>query len=871
VKHIDVDRTNKALPSGDQYNITTSDSSQQTSQRLVDEHSHEGSPWSPMKFSEGMLEEAGFHSERGEKPNAVQSNSTLHKPEDREQFIHYISDDFEVKNNVNGLRQEHGHGPLRPNVEKTNERSSVKNQGVDCAGHWKPTNISRQAHQGEVLDTSADCFSEDLLFDHSPKQELFTVEGLHSEEMTALKGRVHDTSLRHAGQWGISTIRQFDAEEVKLVKDSSLQEQAPAVQLHVQVPNPEDYQFSTPNEGLFDEGKLKNPYATPSVLPLPPKLRLRMRHPAKPDLPEHLSQSTATFQAHAQEPSSQHNMYGGQDVLDYETMKDSSTLGEHDAYQGMVLMNSSQPLECKIDSPHGENVMEWPTPDAGQISGSHPTEHGFLQPSPETSRHSAQAHQFNPHFQGQDSAYSQHPSVMELPESSCTWSTKGCRPGNQLQGSSLVPVQGQATYHRRLRINTMPPEQYEQLHVVCRHCNMRLQVPPSMPNSDTRYQKLRCGACWKISRFQLYPSCPSVEHSPAASSENISPAMSCQFRPNDTVESSGTGRNRGIQLILEPGLSDREVVRTHSSSTLAPSGRRQQQAPYGSKLSHMFTAPTTSHRSTSSSSGDLGPPEATGEVQGRSSYTSDDRIAHVSHAPASSSVDHDSYIAAADRLGKKQDGHPPQGLKYLESSSDSEDDGRASSLMLTVDPPAVEQFETPEFNHEEHEDFKGFRGFLKKSVKELRKGKSVSQFRRKVIINSHAVPDMVVKKAEDLAGPIHPGSYWYDVRAGFWGVMGGPCLGMIPPFIEVLNYPMARHCSNGKTGVLVNGRELHWRDLELLKQRGLPGTPGKAYNLDIDGRLFEARTGTELMSLGRLAPTLERTGRGPGMGVPGSN
>jgi hypothetical protein len=83
--------------------------------------------------------------------------------------------------------------------------------------------------------------------------------------------------------------------------------------------------------------------------------------------------------------------------------------------------------------------------------------------------------------------------------------------------------------------------------------------------------------------------------------------------------------------------------------------------------------------------------------------------------------------------------------------------------------------------------------------------------------------------------------------SGFW------CF--LQPFIEVLNYPMARHCSNGKTGVLVNGRELHWRDLELLKQRGLPSTPGKAYNLDIDGRLFEARTGNELMSLGRLAPT----------------
>jgi hypothetical protein len=53
------------------------------------------------------------------------------------------------------------------------------------------------------------------------------------------------------------------------------------------------------------------------------------------------------------------------------------------------------------------------------------------------------------------------------------------------------------------------------------------------------------------------------------------------------------------------------------------------------------------------------------------------------------------------------------------------------------------------------------------------------------------------------------------------GMMGGPCLGMIPPFIEVFNYPLARYCSNGKTGVVVNGRELHHKDFEVLKQCGL--------------------------------------------------
>jgi hypothetical protein len=96
-------------------------------------------------------------------------------------------------------------------------------------------------------------------------------------------------------------------------------------------------------------------------------------------------------------------------------------------------------------------------------------------------------------FKGQDSAY---PSNLRLPESSHTWSTEGSQTGNEMHSA---PVRGEAIYHRRLRINTIPPEPNEQLHIVCQHCNLHLQVPQNLLKSDTGYQKLRCGACWKIS------------------------------------------------------------------------------------------------------------------------------------------------------------------------------------------------------------------------------------------------------------------------------------------------------------------------------------------------------------------------------------
>ncbi|KAF6172995.1 hypothetical protein GIB67_006371 [Kingdonia uniflora] len=124
-----------------------------------------------------------------------------------------------------------------------------------------------------------------------------------------------------------------------------------------------------------------------------------------------------------------------------------------------------------------------------------------------------------------------------------------------------------------------------------------------------------------------------------------------------------------------------------------------------------------------------------------------------------------------------------------------------------------------------------------------------------VSVNGLPIPERLVKKAEKLAGKIHPGHYWYDSRAGFWGVIGHPCLGIIPPFIQEFNHPISRNCAGGNTGVVVNGRELHQKDLNLLTNRGLPTAKDRFYILEICGRVLDERSGEELDSLGKLAPT----------------
>nr|AFK38696.1 unknown [Lotus japonicus] len=98
--------------------------------------------------------------------------------------------------------------------------------------------------------------------------------------------------------------------------------------------------------------------------------------------------------------------------------------------------------------------------------------------------------------------------------------------------------------------------------------------------------------------------------------------------------------------------------------------------------------------------------------------------------------------------------------------------------------------------------------------------------------------------------------------------MGGPCLGIIPPFIEEFNHPMPDKCSGGSTGVFVNGRELHQKDLDLLSGRGLPSDGDRSYIIEISGRVLDEDTGEELDCLGKLAPTVEKVKHGFGMKAP---
>ncbi|CAA7016862.1 unnamed protein product [Microthlaspi erraticum] len=239
------------------------------------------------------------------------------------------------------------------------------------------------------------------------------------------------------------------------------------------------------------------------------------------------------------------------------------------------------------------------------------------------------------------------------------------------------------------------------------------------------------------------------------------------------------------------------------------------------------------------------------------------RRLHWSTAATFSSDDYDNAPYEFHAVDTALISDKPEEVHIADSTSPevSEDDLSSDSPL-----PLHKQFEYSSINGRNKKG--GFASIVKNSFKDLKKSIKNESRSSDVSVNGQSVAERLVKMAEKQAGPIRPGSYWYDYRAGFWGVMGGQCLGILPPFIEELNYPMPEDCAGGTTRVYVNGRELHQKDLRLLNARGLPRERERSYTVYISGRVIDEDTGEELASLGKLAPTVDKLKRGFGMRVP---
>jgi hypothetical protein len=98
---------------------------------------------------------------------------------------------------------------------------------------------------------------------------------------------------------------------------------------------------------------------------------------------------------------------------------------------------------------------------------------------------------------------------------------------------------------------------------------------------------------------------------------------------------------------------------------------------------------------------------------------------------------------------------------------------------------------------------------------------------RSVVVNNARLSDEQLRQLEQRFHlRITDGAYWYDQVSGAWGMQGGPTLGFTQPHME-LGGPLSPDASNGRTGVFINGRELHQLDVMALRELTPYVIPGR--------------------------------------------
>ncbi|KAG8070417.1 hypothetical protein GUJ93_ZPchr0006g41658 [Zizania palustris] len=448
----------------------------------------------------------------------------------------------------------------------------------------------------------------------------------------------------------------------------------------------------------------------------------------------------------------------------------------------------------------------------------------------------------------------------------------------------VYPVDGRATFvtqnynsrginalmqrnHMRATLSKKPSQTCEPIacgapFTICYKCYEVLQLPKKSPMPGKDEYKLRCGSCShalvvKLDGSRLDVSAPSPISHISAGSKN-----SCNDGQGGNVNTATHERLLPLYNFSagSHGSQDRDLPSNSSEA------ERMQVISSSCSISEDENSPARSNSQRDTPGSRDVHPEAE-EVTRVPSLPLRD---HFGYSPSERVVDESGKGSRSTRSEHEKavltESFKQNTVKDVPvvSIMDISDDEYEDPDYIQ-DPGDVTQSVDHPMTMKTGDSF--FTNLIKKSLK-INNG--IGNGKSKVFINGYPISDRVVRKAEKIAGPIYPGDYWYDYRAGFWGVMGQSCLGMIPPFIPELNYPMPKNCAAGNSGVFVNGRELHQKDFDLLVGRGLSDSPDRSYRVEMSGKVSDEVTGEELYCLGKLAPTVEKMKRGFGMRVPGT-
>ncbi|URE45018.1 hypothetical protein MUK42_14815 [Musa troglodytarum] len=354
--------------------------------------------------------------------------------------------------------------------------------------------------------------------------------------------------------------------------------------------------------------------------------------------------------------------------------------------------------------------------------------------------------------------------------------------------------------------------------MVCCNCFELLELCAKLLFSRKKKFNLRCGACSKVNVVQRDGS--------RFVASGLAPTSSLSSKNNDIGCSPGNCVQSTNEKLVLPYIvtsSDNEMIeRAHGLKNLDELEKMKGPSSSSTMSEHVDISDNIFSQDVPTSSDIPLEPQVMSRVPSLPIHK------HLGSSLSDQANDASGTGSCSRR--SEQDKNTPSSSKFRQNSV--KEVTMATEMDMSVDefPNANSSYDYSDVISEHDVQprvIKAGDSFLAGLKKSFRFHKAMGTGDSKVSVNGHPIPDRLVKKAEKQAGPIYP----------------------------EFNYPMPKNCGRGNTGVIVNGRELHHKDLDLLIGRGLPSTPG-SYKIEISGRVWDESSGEELASLGKLAPTL---------------
>uniref|UniRef100_A0A7N0UFU1 Zinc-ribbon domain-containing protein n=1 Tax=Kalanchoe fedtschenkoi TaxID=63787 RepID=A0A7N0UFU1_KALFE len=310
--------------------------------------------------------------------------------------------------------------------------------------------------------------------------------------------------------------------------------------------------------------------------------------------------------------------------------------------------------------------------------------------------------------------------------------------------------------------------------LVCRSCSELLQLPKMTFKLKSKRQKICCGACNTV--------------------------MDCSFTNKKFIISVSSESKKIVKGVgtclddmLHEGISSELWAKTSSISDDSDSSSHEFQEVTGKAPVITRGLDLTSNETHDSQSL---PPSSPANFEGVESSDGlaspslqglpmPDQLGHSFNANVTSRVWMGSQSARSDHEKLMPKDTISRQNSLNETSSTAQMEEVSFTVYSKTQVSQKSELATQKSDPVKTNKGSGFASVIKKSIKGLsRSNHSADNRDGNVTINGCKIPDRLVKKAEKLAGPIQPGNYWYDFRAGFWGVIAGPCLGIIPQIVR---------------------------------------------------------------------------------------